>query len=62
MLDNQWYGYGNGFKAVAYQINGSDECVVRVYRNNVQEDKHYSPNINSAKRWAERNYLKAKNY
>lgn len=51
-----WRGYGNGFKAVIYGDN--EAAQVRVYKGDRFIADASKPNIPSAKRWAEKNYLK----
>lgn len=60
MVAGQWYGYGNGFKAVVYEFNETEIAEVHIRRNEVEVAKHHASNIQAAKRWAERNYLKGK--
>lgn len=61
-INGTWYGYGNGFKAVLYESAETEKVKVLVHRNEHQMEQHFCDNVQSAKRWAERNYLKARNY
>lgn len=52
-----WRGYGNGHKAVIYE-SVEEQVRVLVYKGDTFVTAESRPNIVSAKRWAERNYLK----
>lgn len=51
-----WRGYGNGYKVVIY--GDDDAAQARVYKGDTLITFMDRPNIPSAKRWAEKNYLK----
>lgn len=51
------YGYGNGFRAVVYD-EGLIPVLVFVYKGDREVKTTHLPDVDTAKRWAERNYLK----
>lgn len=57
-VGGSWRGYGNGHKAVIYTNVENETVQVRVFKGDSFVGGTWSPNITSAKRWAERKYLK----
>ena len=59
--NGNWYGYGNGHKAVIYSHVDTDEVTVLVYdRFEFLVEKIVKSNLVQAKRYAEKWYLRSR--
>lgn len=59
-MGEAWYGYGNGYKVVVYEFPFTDSVQIHVHKGSDYVEEHISTNLQAAKRWAERVYLRGK--